>query len=113
MKNTVITLILVAISSMMFSQNKTLKAFYQGYDEAYVFSDVEDETYEFATVSASVLKQFKLKDESSEGEAFLITYNVKIIKDEDGDDTEVYHIVSLKSIQLERVDPDYNYDDEE
>jgi hypothetical protein len=112
MKNTLMTLALVFLTSIAFSQNKTVKAFYEGYDELFFFSDVEEDSYEFATVAPAVLKEFKLKDESLVGKSYLVTYSVKIEEDEDGDEMEIYHIISLKAIKLERVAPDYNEEED-
>jgi hypothetical protein len=111
MKNTIIILALVLLGSISYAQNKTLKGFYEGYDETFFFSDVEEDSYDFATVAPAVLKEFKLKDESLIGNAYLVTYSVKVEKDEDGDEIEIFHIVALKPIKLERVQPDYNEED--
>lgn len=87
----------------IFAQNKTLKAFYEGYDDTYLFSDANGEYTEFHEVDEKLLKQYDLQSEDLVGKAFLVTFSVSEKKDEEGFEYEHNKITALKPIQLEKA----------
>lgn len=104
------------ISNMIVAQQKTIKAFYTGYDsevEIYGFADVDENYIEFTEVKPDVLKKFNLKTPELVDQAFQITYTVEEIEDEDGElsDTK-YTIVKLDRTIIERNEEDDEEDDE-
>ncbi|MCO6500523.1 MAG: hypothetical protein J5I47_09130 [Vicingus serpentipes] len=109
-------LMLMVITSVGFSQEKTMKAFYSGYDEdshMYSFEDADRNYVEFKSVSPEVLKSFKLKTSELIEKAFIITYTAKQVKDEDGEIYEELSITKLQPTTLERNEEADSDDDDE
>lgn len=104
MKTVLAIALFLMVTSMGLAQNQTVKAFYEGFDENYIFIDNEGESFEFSTVEKTVSKVYNLTNESLTGKAFLVTYSIKTETDEDGDEYEEFHIISLKPIALEPID---------
>lgn len=92
----------ILISNLFYSQNFTLKGFYAGFDQTFVFEDQDGDYFEFHDIDKKILEKFKLKDESLIGKAFLITYQTSEQKDDEGYEYEFNKIIALKSIQLEK-----------
>jgi hypothetical protein len=97
-----IILVLMATKSTQ-AQAATTKAFFDNYDsETFYFEEPDGMIWEFSNVSKDLIEKHKLKTTDSHGKAFEITYTVKIEIEEEGFEYEVYTIVSMKPIQLER-----------
>lgn len=99
-----IMLVAMFVSTLAMAQERTLKAFYLGYDkesEVYSFEDADGTNIEFTKVESDVLKKFDLRTPELVDEAFLITYTVKEIGD-DEEYSEEYRIIFLKQTVLER-----------
>lgn len=111
-----IILVSMFISSVAIAQEKTVKAFYTGYDEesqSYSFEDAEENYIEFQKVKSELIKKFKLKTAEFVNEAFLITYIVKEVGDDD-DTYEEYSIVKLQpTILTKQTREDESDDDDE
>lgn len=108
---TIIFLSAFLLSTAIYAQNKTLKAFYEGYDDTYLFSDADGMYTEFQGLDEKLLKEFDLKGEGLIGKAFLITYTTSEEKDDEGFEFEYNKIISLKPIQLERNEEAEEEDD--
>lgn len=95
------------IASVGFSQEKTLKAFFTGYDEDYKIYSFEDENgeyFEFYKIESEVLKKFNLNTQKFVDEEFIITY---ITEEEDEN-----KITKLEKKVLKK-DDDQDEDDED
>lgn len=112
----IIILAAMIVSSAGFSQDeRNLKAFYLGYDDeyqTYSFEDADGVNTEFNKVKSDVLKKFDLTTPKFVDQAFMITYTVKELGD-DEDYYEEYTIISLKPTDLERnEDPEEEFEEE-
>ena len=111
-----IILVAMFVSTIAIAQERTLKAFYTGYDdesELYSFEDADGNYIEFNTVKSDFIKKFNLETPEFVDEAFLITYVVKSIGDEDDEDySEELTIVKLQPTVLKRnEEPEYEEDE--
>jgi hypothetical protein len=111
----IVVLIGIFFTSIGFAQEKTLKAIYTGYDKEnniYSFEDADANLIEFNHVKSDILKKYNLNTPEFIDQAFLITYTVKEIEDED-DSYEELTIINLKPTELVRNEnPDDDDDDE-
>jgi hypothetical protein len=102
-------------SSIGFAQKRNVKAFYVGYDDdtqVYYFEDIDENFLEFNKVKSKVLKKFDLNTLEFVDEAFLITYIIERIGDEEEDDYyEGATIIKLKLIELVRNEYSEGKDD--
>lgn len=113
MKNILITASLVLFTLVGVSQTKTAKAFYSGYDSdegTYSFEEANGDYLSFNSVSSEVLAKFPLTTNKLEGKAYLITYTVKVLKDDEGYKYEELTITKLQEIKLEREEAEEDED---
>lgn len=101
-----IMILLFTIASFAFvNQQKeelTIKATFDGFEEGiYYFTDEEDESFYFETISKEALAKYNLLKEEFIGESFEVTYKIDTKKDEYNEEYESYVIVKLKLIEQE------------
>ena len=97
------------IASVGFSQERTLKAFFTGYDEyfeMYSFEDKDGDYIEFYKIDSEVLKKFNLNALKFINEEFTITYITEEIGEEEN------KITKLERTGLKRND-EQEYEDED
>jgi len=101
-----IMILLFTIASFAFvNQQKeelTIKATFDGFEEGiYYFTDEEDESFYFETISKEATAKYNLLKEEFIGESFEVTYKIDTKKDEYNEEYESYVIVKLKLIEQE------------
>lgn len=109
MKTKFIALTISLLSSVLVISQEQIQVFYQGYDADYkvfLFEDEHENTFEFSVVPESLKKEFELTTSKSEGKAFEISYDMTETVDEDGEEMEIFSIITMKPIMLERKHED-------
>ena len=113
MKQLILTASIFLISIAGMTQAKTAKAFFSEYDsesETYSFEEANGDYLTFNHVDKDVLTKFALKTDKLIGKAYLVSYTIKMMKDEEGYEYEELTITKLQEIKLERTVSD---DDED
>jgi len=104
MKKLMILLFTIASFAFVNQQEEklTIKATFDGFEEGiYYFTDEEDESFYFETISKEALAKYNLLKEEFIGESFEVTYKIDTKKDEYNEEYESYVIVKLKLIEQE------------
>ena len=101
-----IMILLFTIASFAFvnqqEEKLTIKATFDGFEEGiYYFTDEDDESFYFETISKESLAKYNLLKEEFIGESFEVTYKIDTKKDEYNEEYESYVIVKLKLIEQE------------
>ncbi|MEX1383372.1 hypothetical protein [Lutibacter sp.] len=104
MKKLMILLFTMASLAFVNQQEEkiTIKATFDGFEEGiYYFTDEEDESFYFETISKEALAKYNLLKEEFIGESFEVTYKIETKTDEYEEEYESYTIVKLKLIEQE------------
>ena len=104
MKKLMILLFTIASFAFVNQQEEklTLKATFDGFEEGiYYFTDEEDNSFYFETISKEAIAKYNLLKEEFIGESFEITYKIETKTDEYDEEYEAYAIVKLKLIEQE------------
>lgn len=105
MKNLLLSASIILISLAGISQTKTTKAFFVEYDKetkVYTFEDAEGDYLSFDFVQKEVLDKFPLQNNTFVGKSFTISYTIKVVMDEDGDEYDQYTITKMEETKLEK-----------
>lgn len=99
-------ILLFTMASLAFVKQQedtiTIKATFDGFEEGvYYFTDEEDNSFSFETISKETLEKYNLLKEEFIGESFEVTYKIETKTDEYDDEYEAYAIVKLKLIEEE------------
>ncbi|ANH61505.1 hypothetical protein [Dokdonia donghaensis] len=78
--------------------SETVTATFTGYsDETYYFTDSDDLTYAFESISAKAAQEFDLTQDTYKGQQFKITFTTST---ELNEDDEEYDMLSITALEL-------------
>ena len=102
MKKLMILLFTMASFAFVNQQEEklTIKATFDGFEEGiYYFTDEEDNSFYFESVSKEAIEKYNLLKEEFLGEMFKVTYKIETKTDEYDEEYESYAIIKLELIE--------------